>query len=109
MRGWAPMVGFADTSADLAKFRRGGPWDLQRLSGNFDPRFIDSATILIGMYAAAAGITRNQILDIENAVAATSSYPKDTKFDPTYTHLPVRNVTNTDTGMRLVQSGAYVP
>lgn len=109
MRGWAPMVGSADTSADLAKFRRGGPWDLQRLSGNFDPRFIDSATILIGMYAAAADITRNQILDIENAVAATSSYPKDTKLDQTYTHLPVRNVTNTDTGMRLVQSGAYVP
>jgi hypothetical protein len=103
LRGNAPMVGSAQTAEDLANFRRGGKWDLQRLSGNFDPRFIDSATILIGMYAGAAGITRNQILDIENTIAITSSYPKGTKFDSTYTHLPVRNVTNTDIGMGLVQ------
>lgn len=103
LRGNAPMVGTTQTAEDLANCRRGGKWDLQRLSGNFDPRFIDSATILIGMYAGAAGITRNQILDIENTIAITSSYPKGTKFDSTYTHLPVRNVTNTDIGMGLVQ------
>jgi len=109
MRKWAPMVGTADTASDLANFRRGGKWDLQRLSGNFDPRFIDSATILIGMYAAASGLPRSQILSIENDIARGSTYAKGTVMDSTYTHLPVRNVMNTDTGMRLVQSGAYVP
>ena len=109
MRSVAPMVGSADTASDLANFRRYGKWDLQRLSGNFDSRFIDSATILIGMYAAAAGLPRDQILSIENKVAIGSTYAKGTVFDSTYTHLPVRNVTNTDIGMRLVQSGSYVP
>lgn len=109
LRGVAPMVGAKATSEDLANFGRGGKWDLQRLSGNFDPRFIDSATILIGMYAASSHITRNQILDIENAVAIGSHYAKGTVMDSTYTHLPARNVTNTDIGMRLIQSGAYVP
>jgi hypothetical protein len=96
------------TDIDLAKLGRGGAWDLQRLSGKFDPRFIDSATILIGMYAAARGISRNDILNIENNVARTSKYAKGTPMDSTYTHLPARNVTNTDIGMRLVQSGAIV-
>jgi RHS repeat-associated protein len=108
MRKNAPMVGLEQTLEDLANFRRGGKWDLQRLSGQFDPRFVDSATILIGMYAASAGITRNQILNIENTVAIGSQYAKGTLMDSTYTHLPVRNVTNTDIGMRLVRSGAYV-
>jgi hypothetical protein len=109
LRKVAPMVGAKATAEDLANFGRGGKWDLQRLSGNFDPRYIDSATILIGMYAAASNITRNQILDIENTVARGSTYAKGTVMDSTYTHLPVRNVTNTDIGMRLVQSGSYVP
>lgn len=82
---------------------------MQRLSGNFDPRFIDSATILIGMYAASTGVTRSQILSIENGVAMNGKYAAGTLMDSTYTHLPVRNVTNTDIGMRLIQSGAYVP
>jgi len=76
------------------------------LSGNFDARFIDSATILIGMYAAAAGISRADILSIENDVAKSSKFAAGTPMDSTYTNLPARNVTNTDIGMRLVQSGA---
>ena len=91
---------------DLTNFRRGGKWDLQRLGGKFDPRFVDSATIVIGMYAASADITRKHILTIENDVAIRSHYAKGTQMDSTYTHLPVRNVTNTDIGMRLVLSGA---
>lgn len=91
---------------DLSNFRRGGKWDLQRLSGTFDVRFVDSATILIGMYAAAAGISRNDILGLENDVAKGGKYGAGTQMDPIYTHLPARNVTNTDIGMRLVQSGA---
>jgi len=102
----SPTLSAAAKAKDLAKFRRGGEWDLQRLSGNFDPRFIDSATILIGMYAQSAGISQNAILSIENSVAKGSTYAKGTQMDSTYTNLPVRNVTNTITGMQLVQSGA---
>jgi RHS repeat-associated protein len=91
---------------DLSNFGRGGKWDLQRLSGKFDARFIDSATILIGMYAAAGGISRGDILSTENDVAKNSKYAAGTQMDSIYTHLPVRNVTNTDIGMRLIQSGA---
>jgi hypothetical protein len=106
LRLTAPAVGDAATAADLANFRRGGKWDLQRLSGNFDPRYVDSATILIGMYAASAGISRDAILGIENSIARNGKYAKGTAMDPTYTHLPVRNVVNTDIGMHLVLSGA---
>lgn len=60
----------------------------------------------IGLHGPPA---RNQILAIENTVAIGSHYAKGTPMDPTYKHLPVRNVQNTDIGMRLIQSGAYVP
>jgi hypothetical protein len=108
------MVGFKATSEDLTKFRPGGEWDVQRLSGKFNSQYIDSATILIGMFSQAAGITRNQSLNIQDDFAAawhavTGPYPKGIPMDSTYTHLPVRNVTNTDIGMQLVQSGAISP
>jgi hypothetical protein len=99
------VKGRATRPSDLAKFRRGGRWDLQRLSGQFDSRYIDSATILIGMFAASAHISRDEILSIENFVAKSGDYG-GAVMDPTYTRLPVRNVINTDIGMRLVTSGA---
>lgn len=101
-----PELGAAKTANDLAKFRRGGDWDLQRLGGKFDDRYTDSATILIGMYAAASGISRNEILSIQNEVAKGGKYAAGTIKDSTYTNLPERNVTNTDIGMSLVTSGA---
>lgn len=107
LRGSAPMVGAKATSEDLAKFATGGQWDLQRLSGKFDSQYIDSATILIGMFAQAAGITRDQILKIQDDFAAVAhlihGYPKNTPMNSTYTHLPQRNVDNTDIGMQLEQ------
>jgi hypothetical protein len=102
----AKALADAATASDLAKFRRGGEWDLQRLSGEFDPRYVDSATILIGMFAASAHISRGEILSIENLVARGGKYAAGTAMDPTYTHLPQWNVTNTDIGIRLVTSGA---
>ena len=96
----------AATAIDLAKFTRGGAWDLQRLSGQFDLRYVDSATILIGMFAASAHISRADILGVENFIARNGKYATGTVMDSTYTHLPARNVTNTDIGMRLITSGA---
>ena len=100
------VVAEAATASDLAKFARGGSWDLQRLSGKFDSRFVDSVTILIGVFAASAHVSRAEILSIENVIARGAKYPGNTVMDSTYTNLPERNVTNTDIGMRLVTSGA---
>jgi RHS repeat-associated protein len=105
-RALFPALGDVATTVDLAKFDRGGKWDLQRQSGNFDQRYVDSATILIGIYAASASISRNKILRIENFIARNAIYAKGTQMDRTYTHLPESNVENTDIGMRLVLSGA---
>ena len=68
-----------------------------------------SACALISMVrnnSRAKGWPTRHILSIENDVAMTSSFPKGTKMHSTYTHLPVRNVRNTDIGMQLVISGA---
>jgi hypothetical protein len=71
----------------LYQFRRWGPWDAQRVGRKYRYEFVDYATVIIGLYAAAAGIPRDDILQIENYVANTSNYDKGTKFDKTYTHL----------------------
>jgi hypothetical protein len=103
-----PVLGAAATAADLAKFRRGGSWDIQRLGGSFDPRYIDGATILIGAFAASANIDKNAILSVENSYAKPSDHP-GAAMDPTYTNLPARNVQNTSIGMELVNSGSLAP
>ncbi len=43
---------------------------------------------------------------MQDAYAAKNSrYPPEIEMDKTYTHLPVRNVANTDLGFQLYQSG----
>jgi hypothetical protein len=93
-----------------------GPWDEQRqVPGVFGKAFIDYATIAIGLYAAAAGISENVILTAQNTAAALihnptlggTPYPKNVPMDPTYTNLPARNVFNTNTGYSLYQSNAF--
>jgi len=59
----------------LNHFRRGHDWDAQRIGGSFHPEFVDYATVAIGLYAAAAGMPRDEILAIQNDVARNSVYP----------------------------------
>jgi len=67
---------------------------------------VDYATVAIGLYAASSGMSRDEILRIQDAFAAGESrYRPETEMDKTYTHLPVRNVANTDLGFELYQSG----
>jgi hypothetical protein len=81
-------------------------WDFQR-AGSPDgsinhPEFIDASTVAIGIYNAAAGVTLSTILSIENAYAAAhSSYAPGTVMDSVYTHLPERNVQNTQIGYQI--------
>ncbi len=60
--GGAAAIGY-ETGA-LANFRRGGPWDAQRIGGQYHPEYVNYATVAIGLYAAANGIARNEILHL---------------------------------------------
>ena len=100
--GFDAQYGFA--VRELSNFRRSGPWDAQRLGGSKHPEFIDYSTVAIGLYAAANGISRDDILAIENAFSIFSSFG-NVDMDETYTFLPKRNVFNTDLGYSLYSSG----
>lgn len=90
----------------LSKLNQGGEWDAQRVGGKYHPEYVDYATVAIGLYAASSGMSRDEMLRIQDAFAAGESrYPPDTVMDKTYTHLPVRNVANTDLGFQPYQSG----
>ncbi|MCQ8280166.1 DUF4214 domain-containing protein [Acetobacteraceae bacterium KSS8] len=87
----------------VSAFKQGGVWDAQRVGGTFNSMYVDYATIAIGLYASALGISQNEILNIENSYAYLfSSYPQGTAMDPIYTNLPERNVINTGIGYELV-------
>jgi RHS repeat-associated protein len=93
--------------SNLANFKHGGPWDLQRTQGGFDGRFIDAATIAIGLYAAPAGIGFDKLMTIQDSYAgAFSKWKEDVPMHTFYTNLPVRNVRNTQIGYELYFSGA---
>jgi hypothetical protein len=99
------IAALAYQTAALAHFRRGGPWDAQRLGGSDHPEFVDYSTVAIGLYAAANGMPRAKTLEVEDLVARRSHFRGDPEKDKIYTHLPVRNVRNTDLGYQLFQSG----
>ncbi len=90
----------------LSKFNHFGEWDAQRVGGKFHKEYVDYATVAIGLYAVSAGISRDEILRIQDLFAARESrFQAGTEMDKTYTHLPVTNVANTDLGFQLYQSG----
>ena len=98
------------TFKNLSNFAQGGPWDLQRMSGSFNPNLIDSATVLIGAYGASSGLARDSILAVESGYALfKSSWRAGIPMSPQYPSLPVRNVVNTDIGYSLVRSGKLKP
>lgn len=95
---------------ELAKFRQGGEWDAQRIGGHFHAEFVDYATVAIGLYAASSGMRRAEILGIQNDYARLRSrYSTGTLMDRNYTHLPARNVANTETGFKLIETGRIKP
>lgn len=91
---------------DLARFRQGGEWAVQRLGGSgFDQKYVDYSTVAIGIYGASAGISAELVLEIQNQYARYKShYPEDTVFSTVYTYLPARNVFNTEIGYEIFQA-----
>jgi hypothetical protein len=91
----ASVIGPAHVLLDESKFRQGGRWDLQRLSGQFDRRYIDAATVFIAIYGEAAGVSPDALLTTQSDYASVrSSWPAGTEMSDDY-YLPLRNVHNT--------------
>ena len=81
--------------------------DQRRLS---IPQFVDYATVALGLYGAAAGIPIETLFTIQDNYAwIMSHYREGTVYDETYTHLPERNVGNTELGYELYKSGKIGP
>ena len=105
------MEAFAKDASisDLGKFSRGGSWDLQTQSSlrspgeNFEQRYIDAATVAIGVHAAAAGIPLNVSLGMQNINAGSyrNSYTDKFPLSDDFTRLPLRNIQNTKIGYGL--------
>jgi hypothetical protein len=95
---------------NLMSFAQGGGWDVQRVGPNkeFEPKFVDFATLAIGLYSAAAGLDREEVLDylMNNYAAIFSDFGPNVRMSKKYPHLPERNVYNFDTGYDLYRSGA---
>jgi len=69
-----------------------------------DAKYRDYATVAIGLYAAAAGISEREILIIQNMYAWTNGRFGDEARDKTYTHLLQRNVENTHLGYTMFRT-----
>jgi hypothetical protein len=91
----------------LSNFRQGGAWDLQRQNpdGIVDPKFIDAATIALGLYGSAAGIDPDRLLRIQSHYARLFSDFKGAQTNAEYHPLPKTNVRNTHLGYDLHRSG----
>jgi len=57
----------------LSKFNQGGEWDVPRVGGKFHPEYVDYATVAIGLYTASSGISRDEILCIQDAFRSKNS------------------------------------
>ena len=105
--GWVDA--FLYMESELSKFDRGNIWDAQRIGHAYRPEFVDYATVLIGLYAAASGIPESLILLIENIIAFKNKYEKGENYDNVYRYLPERNVKNTGEGYYLYNSRKISP
>ena len=96
-----PDAAAAYQTEQLARFNHGFSWDAQRIGSTVNQDFIDYATVVIGLYAAASGMSQAAVLTIQNAFAGLYSSFGNVQYDTTYTNLPARNVANTQLGYQL--------
>ena len=100
------MLALAYGGTELNNFRRWQAWDAQRYDRTYYTRYVDYATVAIGLNSAAAGIPEAASLRMQNSYAKDSRYAKKTIMSKVYPNLPERNVTDTETGYRLYHDGA---
>lgn len=95
---------------DHLQFGQGGSLDAQRVNGVVVRQYVDYATVGLGLYGAAAGMSLEEMLDTENDYAFFfSRYTHGEDMDETYTKLPKRNVANTRIGYDLYNSARVGP
>ena len=107
LRHYPPEALLTLQALDLAKFGQGAPWDAQRRDGLFVDEWIDYATIAIGLYAAAAGMSEDWILRIQDKYASYRSNFGRAARDPVHRHLRQENVINTRLGYDLYRAGNF--
>ena len=107
LRHYPPEAMLTLLALDLLKFRRWYPWDAQRRDGRFYGQWVDYATVAIGLYGAAAGMSERLLLTIQDEYARQGSDFKDAPRDPVYRNLREANVQNTRLGYELYRSGQY--
>lgn len=71
----------------------------------YDKKFVNAASIAIGIYAAAAGWDLHDVLTVSNAFAAVASSHGKVKYSKKYKALPERNVLNTTIGYNMQKDG----
>ncbi len=93
-------------ASPIVNFGQGRVWDAQRYDGTHFASFVSGASILIGIYGAAAGIPESMMQGIQNDYAFLHSrFAPGTVMDSTYRYLPATNVENVHIGYELVTSG----
>lgn len=113
--GGGSLAALALDLSKLRNFGQGKPWDAQRFQGKVQDEWVDYATVAIGLYAAASGMSREQILLIENRYAGPNSNftnPATGERPPmsaAYPNLADRNVQNTLLGFELYESAKFGP
>jgi hypothetical protein len=85
--------------------------DIQRFGNYFNPSLRDSATVLIGLYGAAAKFPIADMLTVEDYYALLHSHWAEPAADAPSLHCCIvllqRNVTNTQIGYQLFNSGNF--
>ena len=91
----------------LTNFGQGRAWDLQRQGpdNTVDQKFIDAATVALGLYGAAAGIYPHDLLMLQSYYALLNSDFGNKERSRKYYPLPETNVENTRLGYELHRSG----
>ena len=93
-------------AAALLPVSPGGILDAERFDGNYVRDYRHYLNIMIGVYAAAAGLKQNAVLStIDDYASLKSTFNADEPLDEVYTHSAKQDVEDTKSGYRLYESG----
>jgi hypothetical protein len=93
-------------AAALLPVSPGGVLDAERFDWNYVRDYRHYLNIMIGVYAAAAGLNQNDVLStIDDYASLKSKFNADEPLDEVYTHSAKQDVEDTKSGYRLYESG----
>jgi hypothetical protein len=86
------------------RFRQGQAWDAERVQGQYVDDYHSYASIAIGIYLAASGLTLEEGLSIVDTYARFNSTSRG-PFDEVYTYSAKDDVANIKRGYELYNAG----